>query len=178
MRDDEDPQHYKYMVSAGPAAVLRGLSEDEQGWSYGGPVRIRKTRPYFDVGRELFPLHPGTHFYKRPFSTPDPADPTREVRGVSLWFEKFPMDPPKMGHSITLCGWVPSDREAELDGWITFLNGKITERLAAAPVDTSDRQMQGSLAWIESLGLKVPEGETVAEVMDSLKELANKDKPG
>lgn len=162
------------MVSVGSHAILKGLTEDEHGWSYGGPVRIRKSRPYYDVGQQLFPLHPGTHFYKRPFSTPQPGEPSREVRGVALWFEKYPKDPPVMGASITLCGWVPVDREAELDGWITFLNGKITERLTSAPVDASDRQLQGSLAWIEGLGLQAPKGDTVEEVMDSLRDMAKK----
>jgi hypothetical protein len=174
MRDDEDPKHYAYMASVGTHAILEGLTEDEHTWGYGGPVRIRKTRPYFDIGRQIFPLHPGTHFYKRAFTTPDPKDASREVRGVSLWFEKYPRDPPVMGESITLCGWVPMDREAQLDEWIAFLNGKITERLAAAPVDESDRQMQGKLAWLESLGLQAPKGDTVEQVMSSLKEEAKK----
>jgi hypothetical protein len=174
MRDDEDPQHYKYMMSVGAHAILEGLKEDEHTWGYGGPVRIRKTRPYYDIGPQLFQLHPGTHFYKRAFSTPDPKDPSRQVHGVALWFEKYPKDPPEMGESITLCGWVPMARETEMDAWITFLNGKITERLAAAPLDANDRQMQGSLAWMEGLGLKVPQGDTVEQVMDSLKDMAKK----
>lgn len=177
MREDEDPKHYQYMVSVGGHTILKGLTEDEHGWSYGGPVRIRKTRPHYDIGPQLFPLHPGTHFYKKPFSTPDPNDSTREVSGVALWFEKYPKDPPEMGESITLCGWVPVAREAEVDQWIAFLNGKITERLAAAPLEAGDRQLQGGLAWIEGLGLQVPKGDTAAEVMGSLREMANADRP-
>lgn len=162
------------MVSIGTAALIRGLKEDELGWSYGGPIRIRKSRPFFDEGPVANPLHPGTRFYKVPFSTPSPEDATREVLGDALWFEKFPADPPVMGHSVTLCGWVRREREAELDGWIAFLNGQITERLKEAPVSPADRHFDASLAGFEAMGVTMPKGHTVDEVMEQLKAASKK----
>ena len=170
MKVDEDPEHYRYMISVGSAAIIAGLREDELGWTYGGPVRIRKSRPFFDDGPVVRPLHPGTRFYKVPFSTPLPGDATKEVHGLALWFEKVPMDPPRMGESITLCGWVPAVREHEIDEWIAFLNAQITERLKEAPVSSSDRHINASLAGFEALGLTMPKGHTVDEVMDELKD--------
>ena len=172
MKVDEDPEHYRYMISVGNAAIIAGLKEDDLGWTWGGPVRIRKSRPYFDEGPVVRPLHPGTRFYKVPFTTPLPGDPTKEVSGLALWFEMVPIDPPRMGESITLCGWVPQTREHELDEWITFLNGQITERLKEAPVSSSDRHVNASLAGFEALGLTMPRGNTMDEVMAELKEAA------
>ena len=174
MRPDAEPEHYRYMASVGTAAVIDGLKEDELGWSYGGPIRIRKNRPFFDEGPVATPLHPGTRFYKVPFATPLPDDPTKEVFGVALWFEKVPAEPPVMGQTITLCGWVPKAREAELDGWISFLNGQITERLKEAPVSPGDRHFDASLAGFEALGLTMPKGRTVDEVMDQLEAASKK----
>lgn len=169
MSPDEAPEHYRYMVSVGTQAIIRGLKEDELGWSYGGPIRIRKSRPFFDEGPVAVPLHPGTRFYKVPFSSGD-------VAGVALWFEKVPADPPVMGETITLCGWVPKAREAELDGWIAFLNGQITERLKEAPVSAADRHFDASLAGFEALGLTMPKGHTVDAVMDELEAMSGKKK--
>lgn len=177
MREDEDPTHYRYMISVGNAAIIEGLREDDLGWTYGGPIRIRKSRPFFDEGPVAVPIHPGTRFYKVPFSTPLPGDPSKEVLGVALWFEKVPADPQVMGETITLCGWVPMAREAELDGWVSFLNGQLTERLKEAPLSFSDRHFNASLAGFEALGVPMmPKGNTVDKVMGQIKELAKKPK--
>ena len=172
MRDDEDPTHYEYMVSLRSAAIIPGLVEDALGWSFSGPLRIRKDRAVYDDPPAIRPLHPGSRFYKVPFRAPHPDDANKQVLGVALWFEKTPKDPPVIGESITLCGWVPAAREAQLDEWITFMNELIAQRLAAAPAEPADHQMQVSLAGLEALGVNVPEGETVDEVMHSLEVLA------
>ena len=96
------------------------------------------------------------------------------VAGLALWFEKVPADQPVMGETVTLCGWVPAAREAELDGWISFLNAQITERLKEAPLSFSDRHFNASLAGFEALGLTMPKGTTADAVMEELEAAAKK----
>lgn len=72
-------------------------------------------------------LRPESRFYKRWFEFPDIG-----ARGWAIIFRVFdPVGEPQAKYEY-FPGWVPPEREAEADEWISFLNARIKDRLREA----------------------------------------------
>jgi hypothetical protein len=103
---------------------LDGIHEKEYQWDL-GQVTISKKEPIFRVGY-WEPLNSDSRFYKRPFD----FGPTS--RGTAAIFQVFDPMSSTPGKCEYLVGWVPPEREADLDRWIAFLNTEIAKRVSPA----------------------------------------------
>jgi hypothetical protein len=56
------------------------------------------------------------------------------------------------GHCEYTAGWVPPEREAELDGWIAFLNAEIAKRIEEARSGTPKKKEPIQLGIYKELG--------------------------
>jgi hypothetical protein len=97
---------------------LVGLKDTAGEWKL-GTRSFSKTEPYYRIGWG-FGYGKGAHLYKQWFDFED---------GKRGWAIVFVSDG---ANGSIFVGWVPPEREAEADQWITFLNAHIAERLAAA----------------------------------------------
>lgn len=74
-------------------------------------------------------LRAESHFYKRAFDFPDLA-----LKGYALVFQVYPPKGKPGQVAEYLAGWVPVDRETDVDGWVAFLNAEIRDRLLTAGI--------------------------------------------
>jgi hypothetical protein len=102
---------------------LESLGETEHEWLL-GLVHLDKHHPAFRVGYGAG-LSPESHFRKVAFMRPDGA------RAVAAVFHQLTSSQYSDKPAEYFAGWVPAEREAALDEWISFLNERIARHLAA-----------------------------------------------
>jgi hypothetical protein len=93
---------------------LGGIKDADHEW-FLGLLSISKRHPSFRSGFS-HPLHVESVFRKQWF----------DIDGRCGWaviFDTRPIEP------TYFAGWVPAEREVEVDKWIAFLNGEIRKRL-------------------------------------------------
>jgi len=98
---------------------ISGLREDDDYRYFGRGPGFHKRWPHYRLGWSCH-LADGACFLKRPFDFPDLGK-----RGWAMIFQNF--QPPGEDCEILL-GWVPPEREREVDDWIAFMNAE-TQRL-------------------------------------------------
>jgi hypothetical protein len=104
---------------------LGGIEETEHEW-WLGSLSLSKHHPTFRSGYS-HQLEPNSTFRKRWF------DPTEfSPRCWVVIFQAFDPNETNPEPPEYLVGWVPPEREQELDKWLAFLNGEIANRLDAA----------------------------------------------
>ena len=104
-------------------ASLAELSETEHEW-WLGSLSLDKRHPTFRLDYSQ-PLHPESRFYKQLFDLDG-------RRGIAAIFRAVEPPPSPKYRADIFVGWVPPEREAELNEWLAFLNGEIAKRLASA----------------------------------------------
>ncbi len=102
---------------------LSGIYETEQEWIL-GPIGINKRRPNFRLGWSVR-LSSSSHFRKQLFKLQDQR--TSRVAAVFHQFDEDLTGKPSMEYFI---GWVPKERERDLETWLAFLNGQIQVLIA------------------------------------------------
>lgn len=104
-------------LAAEPGALeeleLDGPDETAETWQLGN-VAIEHDAPRFRFGYTA-PLTDRSHFRKLPFDLPEQGR-----RGIAAVLH---VD----GDHEYLAGWVPPDREVDLEAWLAFLNGHLYE---------------------------------------------------
>lgn len=120
---------------------MEPLVEKDQFWLAGG-VRLMKSRPHFHYGFGGT-LTKDSAFRKHRFGSPETG-----VEGFALILRGF-VHPDGVPEEF-FAGWVPLTAESDLDGWISFLNRQIDQRLAGvsygADADRTPHSMAGSSA--------------------------------
>lgn len=107
---------------------LIALRETIGEWQLGG-FSISRREPTFRVGYGGH-LSESSRFKKQNFG------PTKHARsGVALIFRQFDRSPHQDSPAEYFVGWVPADREQELDGWLTFMNNEVRKRRAGEASD-------------------------------------------
>lgn len=143
MTDDDDlpppsptegvtPERIRTWLELRPAP-LTGIHETEHERTFDGSPRFDKRWPHYRAGfgRDL---DERARFLKRWFDFPDLGK-----RGWAIIFQNYP--PPGPSCELFL-GWVPHEREAEADGWISFMNAETARLLresAAEKAKSADR---------------------------------------
>lgn len=111
----------------GFAPRLKGITSVTLGsgpaWKL-GRVGLVKGYPEYEVCDLPTDLMPGASFRKVPFDYPE-----EKLRGFAVALA-YAQEGDRTYEEIA--GWVPSEQEAELDQWITFLNAEIRAAFAAA----------------------------------------------
>jgi len=100
---------------------LTGVEESDQEW-WLGRLSISKNYPGFRSGHG-HPLEIDSRFRKEWFEF------EHGNRGWAAIFQAFDPSSPSPEPPEYFAGWVPPDREQELDEWIQFLNDEIASRL-------------------------------------------------
>jgi hypothetical protein len=102
---------------------LTEVKENGQEWCL-GTICISKVRPIFRAGYG-HDLGARSRFYKVPI------DSAGDQNGWAAIFRAF--DPASANPQVPeyVVGWVPQEREHDLDGWLEFLNTEIAKRLAS-----------------------------------------------
>lgn len=108
------------------------INDAEMEW-FLGTFSIHKRLPQYRVGYS-FDLAPESRLFRRWFDLPD-----AEIRGWAIIFRGRTAD------DEILIGWVPPEREAVADRWISFLNAEIQHRLkgVVAPVTSGSDRVVG-----------------------------------
>jgi hypothetical protein len=120
----DDPAVLRRSIAIAP--LLEGIEEVELGsgpaWEL-GRVGITKGWPQYETHDLPGDLMAGAAFRKVSFAFPD-----ENLRGVAafLTYGRDGDEEPEV-----IAGFVPVEREAQLDGWITFLNDQIRAGHAA-----------------------------------------------
>jgi hypothetical protein len=111
---------------------MEPLAEKDQFWLVGG-VRLMKSRPHFHYGFGGT-LTKESAFRKHRFSVPESGS-----EGFALILRGF-LHPDGVPEEF-FAGWVPLTAESDLDGWISFLNRQIDQRLAGISYDADRAQV-------------------------------------
>ncbi|MBZ0234862.1 MAG: hypothetical protein K8M05_21220 [Deltaproteobacteria bacterium] len=184
-----DEDHIRYMLDGGERGLIERLWETKDAWGFGGSLWIAKEHPLFkdgpmrDASGDITRLTSYNRFEKTRFHLADTG-----ARGWAVWFLRGPRDAASGSmDNRSLCGWVHLEREAELSGWLDFLNSLIETHVEKASAAwsamteaerqaVSDRHVQRSLAFFRSLGISMPDAENMDELVDKMQEMG-KDGP-
>jgi hypothetical protein len=109
-------------------APLVGVEETENEW-WIGTISISRHHAFWRSGH-AHPLRRDARFYKQWF----------DLGGHRGWAVVFrPQDPPVPKVGDYFVGWVDANREADVDGWLTLLNGEIVARATASEIEQGPR---------------------------------------
>lgn len=141
MMDDLTAEKLRANLRVSPEP-MRGLWEDDHWIGMAGrPLSIHKREPRFSVGWVLS-LRPTSRFYKTWFDVPDLGK-----RGWAIVF-RLADEPMEPGENLLFFGgWVPPEREADVDGWVERLNNEIRDRLAGETPPAA-RAESPTLTWV------------------------------
>lgn len=126
MSESITDESLRTLLGAAHREPLEGLQETGDSWGLGNTVRIQKSRPTFSVGFG-YDLLPWSGFDKRAFDVADLG-----LRGWAVVFQFFPPGLLPWPKAEYLAGWVPTERGADAEQWIAFLNDQIRDRLRQA----------------------------------------------
>ena len=105
---------------------LAGIEETEHEW-WLNAWSLNKKYASFRSGHS-HPLRPEAHFYKQFFDVDG-------RQGFAAIFRAVDPPPSPTYSGQYFVGWVPPEREAELDGWVSFLNAEIAKRLGLPHIE-------------------------------------------
>ena len=139
---------------------LEGIVDTDYEWNL-GQLSIHKRLPEFRIGYGDH-LGPDSKLYKFPFEF------GTTQRGVAVVFQAFAIDSQLTDHPEYVIGWVPTERENELEYWIEFLNAEIAMRVTGSSLSSDPAAAGGQpieVAVFKEFGWDdVPTARSLAEV--------------
>lgn len=118
----------RIFLQGGDKRPMEFIRETAATYAFDSGLSISRKFAHFSDGFGSA-LRAESHFYKRAFDFPDLG-----VKGYALVFRVYrPMGQPGQVAEY-LAGWVPLDRETDVDGWVAFLNAEIRDRLVTAGI--------------------------------------------